>query len=342
MTDLWQYLKSTSTPIYLYGMGNGAEKIIDTLDALGIRASGVFASDGFVRNKTFRGFKLKSYSDVKAECPSFIVLVAFGTRLCDVIQNILRISRENELYAPDLPVFGGGLFDLDYCKNNRERIKNIYSLLEDDISKHTFECLVRYKITGNITYLLKCESDHESVYPELIKPHKNEVFIDLGAYRGDTVSEFLSYAQDPASVIAVEPDNKTFNKLVKAVPGFVKCINAAAGENDGFAFFDMQSGRGSHISQNGVSVPALSVDSMLCGALETIIKMDVEGAEQKAINGAKHTISTFRPRLNIAAYHRAYDLLDIPEQVLSIRPDYKVYLRHFPYIPAWDTNYYFI
>lgn len=323
-------------------MGNGAEKILDTLDARGISASGVFASDGFVRDKTFCGFKLKSYSEVKSECSDFIVLVAFGSKLKDVMQNIVRISGENELYAPDLPVFGGGLFDLEYCKNNSGRIKRVYSLLADEASKHTFECLIKYKITGDIKYLLNCQSDPADVYPDIIKPQKNETFIDLGAYRGDTVSEFLSYADSPRCVIAVEADIKTFHKLVKAVPDFVRCINAAVGDTDGFVTFDMQSGRGSHISQSGIHIPAVSVDGMLCGGCATIIKMDVEGAEKEAIAGAARTISAFKPRLNIAAYHRAYDLLDIPDRVLSIRSDYKVYLRHFPYIPAWDTNYYFV
>ena len=70
--------------------------------------------------------------------------------------------------------------------------------------------------------------------------------------------------------------------------------------------------------------------------------MDVEGAENLAIEGAKETILKYKPKMCIAAYHRAYDLLELPEKVLSIRDDYKVYLRHFPYLPAWDTNYYFI
>ena len=48
INDLWQRLRDDCKPIYIYGMGNGAEKILDTLDAFDLKASGVIVSDGFV------------------------------------------------------------------------------------------------------------------------------------------------------------------------------------------------------------------------------------------------------------------------------------------------------
>ena len=65
-------------------------------------------------------------------------------------------------------------------------------------------------------------------------------------------------------------------------------------------------------------------------------------AETAALAGAAETIRKFKPKLLVAAYHRTEDLFAIPAQVLALRPDYRVYLRHFPQIPAWDTNFYFV
>ena len=56
---------------------------------------------------------------------------------------------------------------------------------------------------------------------------------------------------------------------------------------------------------------------------------------------AEETIRAQKPVMEIAAYHKNEDLFAIPLQILAICPDYKVYLRHHPYIPAWETNYYF-
>lgn len=64
MNDIWQYLRSADRPIVMYGTGNGADKIFDVLDSLGIEVKDIFASDGFIRNRTFHGKKVISYSDI--------------------------------------------------------------------------------------------------------------------------------------------------------------------------------------------------------------------------------------------------------------------------------------
>ena len=73
-----------------------------------------------------------------------------------------------------------------------------------------------------------------------------------------------------------------------------------------------------------------------------LVKMDLEGNEAKAIEGGKNFIEKFHPNLLIAAYHRLDDLTEIPKQILTLHPGYKVYLRHSPCIPAWEFNYIFI
>ena len=70
------------------------------------------------------------------------------------------------------------------------------------------------------------------------------------------------------------------------------------------------------------------------------IKMDVEGAEKEAIDGAKITLKNQKPKLNIALYHRSSDIYEIPLQIAQINPDYKFHIRRHPYIPCWDMNLY--
>jgi hypothetical protein len=70
--------------------------------------------------------------------------------------------------------------------------------------------------------------------------------------------------------------------------------------------------------------------------------MDIEGAELAAVTGATETLIKHKPKLQLAAYHRSEDLIVLPLSVLKINPEYKLYMRHFPALPAWDTNYYFV
>ena len=98
--ELWQYLEKTTKPIVLYGMGNGADKIINVLESKSIKFQGVFASDGFVRDKLFHGHKISSYNELKQSFGDMIVLLCFGSSLPNVIENILKIAAEQDLYAP--------------------------------------------------------------------------------------------------------------------------------------------------------------------------------------------------------------------------------------------------
>ncbi len=340
--DLWQYLKETDKPIVLYGMGNGADKIIKVLENKGISFDGIFASSGFVRNKIIHGLPLESYDTLKNRFGQMIVLLCFGTHLPEVMENIRKIANEQELYAPEVPVIGRGLFDKAYYDEHFEEFEDIYSLLADETSKKTFNNVIKYKISGKIDYLFDCETDFGEPYKSFLKPQDGEIILDLGAYNGDTALEFSKRFPDYKKIIAVEPDKKTFKKLVVNTETLkTENHNVCISDFTGIGSFAMNAGRNSAVGE-GEKINVTTVDDLLKGEKVNLIKMDVEGEEVKAINGAKETILNNRPKMIISAYHRTEDFLEIPKAVLKIRKDYKIYMRHFPSLPAWDTVYYFI
>ena len=75
---LWERLKSTDKPIILYGMGDGAQKILNVMDSKDIKPSGFMASDEFVRGQSFAGFEVKSLADTERQFGDFIVLVCLS------------------------------------------------------------------------------------------------------------------------------------------------------------------------------------------------------------------------------------------------------------------------
>lgn len=342
--DVWNYLKSIDTPICLYGTGNGADKIIAVLESKEIKISGIFASDGFVRNRTFHGFKVKSYAELKKEYPDMTVLLCFGSSRPEVIENVKKISAERELLAPDVPVYGNTLFDTEFYEKNKSRFFGIREKLADGLSKRVFDGIINYKLSGDIKYLTETETETDKTY-SLLSLGQNETYLDLGAYNGDTVAEFISKAGSYSSVTAVEPDSKSFAKLLKNTENLknVTCINACIHSFDGETVFDMKSGRNSNLSgETGKTVKSVTVDEICKNVPVSFIKFDIEGNEDNALCGAAKTLSEKRPKLRIAAYHRSEDLFAIPERVLSFNPDYKVYLRHNPSLLSWDTDFIFI
>ncbi len=345
MDDLWTNLSKTDSPIVLYGMGNGADKIIRVLEEKGIAFNGVFSSDGFQKSgKTFHGFDVTTLSELEKKYGSLTVLMCFGSQRKEVIENVKQIKSKHSFFAPDVPVYGNILFDADYYSENKNRFDYVCSLLADDISKKTFENTVKYKLTGNVDYLFECEVEQTNPYDSFLNLNDNETFLDLGAYRGDTVFEFLQNVRDYNEIIAVEPDIKTFAKLEKNLSELKRTtlINAAVSSVSKKGMFCMNGSRGSNYSGKRLKeIDYIAVDNIISSPI-TYIKADVEGAELDFIMGAKKTISKLKPKMQIACYHRSEDLFTIPEAVLNIRDDYKVYMRHFSSLPAWDTIYYFV
>ena len=340
--DLWRYLQTVKKPVVLYGMGNGADKIINVLTAYGVKISGVFATDGFVRDKCFHGFKLSSYSELKEKFGEMTVLLSFGSGREEVLSNIRRISAEQELYAPDVPVYGGTLFTSEYANANKEALSNVYNRLYDDKSKETFENIIRYKLSGKLDFLYECEVSEDEPYGSFLKLSDNEIYLDLGAYTGDTVADFVRRVKTYKSITAVEPDKKSFKKLLSntAELNSFKAVNACVSDYIGMSEFAMRGGRNSSVG-DGEQIPAVTVDEIVKDGV-SFIKADVEGEEIKAIKGAKNTILKHRPKMQLACYHKTEDLIAIPHAICGIRKDYRLYIRHFPCVPAWDTNYFFI
>ena len=340
--DLWSYLQTVTKPIVLYGMGNGADKIIEVLKNYGVEISGVFATDGFVRDKYFHGFKLCSYSELKDRFGEMTVLLCFGSSRPEVLENIKKISAEQELFAPDVPVYGGGLFTAEYAKENRAALERTYSRLADEKSRETFRNTIRYKISGKLDYLYRCEVPEDEPYSTFLTLGDNESYIDLGAYTGDTVRDFISRVKDYKSITAVEPDKKSFKKLTANTEGLknFKAVNACVSDKSGTELFSMRGGRNSSIG-DGKEIPAVTVDELAENGA-TFIKADVEGGEKKAVEGAKSTILRYKPKIQLACYHRTEDLFALPDLSFNIRDDYKLYMRRFPSVPAWDSNFYFI
>ena len=82
---------------------------------------------------------------------------------------------------------------------------------------------------------------------------------------------------------------------------------------------------------------AAPADSFLCGRIPDYIKIDVEGAENEAIDGCRGAMS-HSPDLKIAVYHRSRDIFDIPMKIHGINPDYRMFLRKAPSVPGWDVD----
>lgn len=340
--SVWEKLQKTTEPIIMYGTGNGADKVVDIFEKLNIKLSGITASSGFVRERFFRGLPVRPLAFFEEKYDKFTVVITFGTSIPDVMNNIFNITEKHRVLVPCVPVTGTEIFDRNFLNTHEEEINLAHSLLADEFSKKVYEGYVNFQFGGRIEILKEIETPESEIYENVLKFTDEETFIDIGAYRGDTVEKFVKQTNEKyEKIIAAEPDFKTYQKLIKNCDNLKNFtgINAAITDFDGEIGFSSLAGRQSAVGGEKM-IKALSL-STLCKACEpTFIKIDSEGCELEILKGGKEILKKFKPKMNVAAYHKSEDIFKLPILIKNINLAYGIHLRHHPYIPAWDTLFY--
>lgn len=341
--NVWNFLKKDNKPVMVYGMGDAAEKIIAILQNDSIQVAEIFASDAFVRGHSFLGKKVRKYSEICAAYADFNVVLAFATHIDNVLQHIYEINKTHPVFAPDIPVAGTGLFTRSYIEEHDAEFEQVYQNLADAESQRVYLDILRFKVSGKVNYLYNSFCNKTDIYRHILKLTPNETIVDMGAYDGDTIREFIAYTKGKYNkILALEPDVKNFKKLQRNTDGMqgMYLYNIGAWDKKETLQFDGRSGRNSRIADGGKTVEAQDLDSLAGDEPITLIKMDIEGSEMKALNGAANIIQNCRPKLYVCAYHRNEDLFALPMKIWSLCPDYKIYFRHSVYLPAWESNFY--
>ena len=378
MPDLWHYLKTASDsgrPILLYGMGNGADKILTVCEAYGIPVADFFASDGFVRGHSFHGKVVLSFTQA---CETYgaenmIVLLSFASSRPEVLELIHRVAATCELYIPDVPVCGTELFNFEFYDINRDEINAARALFADEESRRVYDGIIQYKLTGRMDILRATESDPSDAYRNILHAERFLTAADLGAYNGDSIRDLRQYAPDLRAVIAMEPDRRNFRKLTEYAtalreagdPLTVHPVQAGAWSHTATLTFHGSGNRNAGLTDvpteakgsilpstadnpyfgKTAEVPVTSLDTVCegvfgCHTHLDYIKYDVEGAETEALLGSRRIIERDAPALLVSAYHRSADLFRLPLLVHELNPDYRLYLRRMAGVPAWDINLY--
>ena len=340
--SVWEKLRSSAEPVIMYGTGNGADKVLDTLSEKGIEIQGVTASNTFVRERTFRGFRVMPISHFEETYESFTVIITFGTSIPEVMDNIYDLSQRHRVLVPVVPVIGTEVFDEEFLNKNRDKIEEAYELMADDFSKKIFKGYVNFLYGGELRDLKAITTPEDEAFNNILRLNETETYVDIGAYRGDTVDKLLSYTNNSYSaIICAEPDTKTYKKLMDHcghLDNFV-AYNCAVTGTDGEVGFSDVHGRQSAVGGSRMT-PSLSLPTLCKGHLPSFIKIDSEGCEYDILANSGDILKANKPKLNVATYHRCEDIFTLPILIHSLNPEYKIHLRHHPYIPAWDTNVY--
>jgi FkbM family methyltransferase len=220
---------------------------------------------------------------------------------------------------------------------DRNLIQNIYDhcwkLFADPQSQHIFLGILLYRATLSQHWLEDIRQAYDDMYffTSGLNANDQEIYVDVGSFDGDSIFQFLRRVDHRFGHIhAMEPDPSNFKILKK---NFGQLLNCSL-HNYGLWSQPLETnfqlaGLGSHMNNETGEVPVqlVALDDLALGEI-TLLKMDIEGAEVPALIGAKRTIERYKPKLAIAAYHKADDLPQLINSILAIRDDYVFTLSH--------------
>lgn len=170
-------------------------------------------------------------------------------------------------------------------------------------------------------------------FDNMICMEDGEVFIDAGCFDCKTDNDFVMRCPGYAKIIAFEPDpiNRKIceEKIMKEKIRDIELKKYGLWSEKGECTFQ-STGSSARVNPNGnVVVQLESLDNILKGDKATYIKMDIEGSELRALQGAKQTIQKYKPKLAISIYHKPEDIIDIPHYIHELNPQYRFYIRHY-------------
>jgi len=228
-----------------------------------------------------------------------------------------------------------------------------YALLNDARSRLEFLAQIRWRCTLDYTCLVKPDPPDEMYYaPDLVSLGPNEVLVDCGAFDGDSIRMFLAKIDATHGtfrhIYAIEPDAKNRTALAGYLASLpdnvsrrISVLPYGLSDSDEVVSFDASGTVGSRVVAGAGSetIHCRRLDDILDGPQPTLIKMDIEGAEPRAILGAAATIRASRPILAMCVYHRCEHLWTLPVLIHNALPDYKIFLRRYAE-ECWETVYY--
>ncbi len=229
----------------------------------------------------------------------------------------------------------------DFCQDlphklyeQAAEVRKAASLWADEASRREYLNHVRWRALGDLD-ALGPPVDEKQYFLESLYQIDREVFVDCGAYIGDTAEELIR--RDPAfsRIVAIEADAQNFDHLMKwlatldaPVASRITALNIAVGAKRDRLRFRASGNDGARLATDGnVVVECIPIDDLAPVAEPTFIKMDIEGFELEALQGARRSIQTHRPILSICAYHKQDDLWRIPLFVHTMVEDYRCFLR---------------
>jgi FkbM family methyltransferase len=355
LTTFDRYAGPHEGRLVLFGAGRLGRKMLAELPGTGLRAVAFSDNNPALWGTKIDGLPVLQPAEAAAthgRTAAFVVCIFAAETVGTMEERICQLQglgcETVVSFVPLLWKLNGALLPhwvVDLPTRVLERaddVRRCAGLMSDERSRKEFLAQVRWRLYGDFSVLPAPESGPQYFASECFSLSEHEVFIDCGAFDGDTLRVFLDESHGHFQrAVCFEPDPSNFAKLEAYVGSLpepvrnrIEARQFAVGSSERVASFEAAGDTSSTLGSGSIEVNCVSLDGFVGGARASFLKFDIEGAEPDALAGAGHTISRQSPVLAVCAYHRPGHLWELPLLIDKIRPGYHHFLR--PYKQVWE------
>ncbi len=223
---------------------------------------------------------------------------------------------------------------VNVLKKHREDFVWLYNKLGDYRSKLVLVNTLYNWISFEPNYIRQMhEQNYKDYYDlDLLQCDENEVMVDIGAYTGDSALDYINTYRKYRKIYCYEITPETVDIMRVNLQDYehIEIINKGVGAAADKMYLQKcaqdTSTNGLRQQEGEIEIEVTTLDEDIKEPV-TLIKMDIEGAEQSALQGCVRHIKEERPKLLICVYHNNRDIFEIPRMIDNMRGDYKFYLR---------------
>ena len=334
-------LKKAEEPLYLWGAGNVADEVYRVLEEHGIPVAGVFVSEAYENSIKFKDYNVMTLKQALQESGTINVMI--GHAQYHRKSEMENVEGVNKVYYILNPFRTHEDISYDYYIEHRTEYERAYALFEEEYSGKVFQAYLNARINDNLQYLLECFNNPITYFDNgVFALTKDENYVDIGAYNGDTLLEFMREINCRYEhVYAFEPDTKLFAELESCVEKFqysnVDLYKLGLWNSDGELFFESDLGQSDRVVDSGDISSRIRVDKLdnvLSGKKVTFIKGALSVGTLEWIEGAREILSCQKPKLVISVGITKELLYAVPLLLHEINQDYKFFLRFNESMPS--------
>ncbi len=217
------------------------------------------------------------------------------------------------------------------------KFQELYFKLQDYRSKKTLYAILNNWYNYDFKNLEEViEHCYEHYFDlDIIPSCEKEIFVDLGAFTGDTIESFIkNYGKNAyQKIYAYEMTDQSMQELKKNLssnPRIIYCQKAVFNEiGKGIINYHETNASSNQVAKEEIGdLTITTLDEDIKDKI-TILKMDIEGSELYALQGSEKHLAKDHSKLILSIYHGYEDVIRLYEYLERLNLNYVYYLRYY-------------